>query len=123
MEDLVGEVGIDAYHSFQDVIMPVADFHRRYGGRIGVIGGVDMDALARMPPPEFRRYVRRILEQVMPRGRYALGAGNSLANYVRPENYLARLEEGWNYSVSRQSTVSVEKRREQEVRVSIDTDD
>ncbi len=93
MEDLIQEVGIDAYHSFQDVIIPVTEFQRRYGDRIGVMGGVDMDPLARMPLEKFRGYVRGILGECMPRGRYALGAGNSLANYVRPENYLAMLEE------------------------------
>ena len=97
MEDLIEGVGIDAYHSFQDVIIPVTEFQRRYGDRIGVIGGVDMDALGRRPVEEFRGYVRGILDEAMPRGRYALGAGNSLANYVRPENYLAMLEEGWRW--------------------------
>ena len=97
MEDLIGDVKIDAYHSFQDVIIPVAEFSRRYADRIGVIGGVDMDALGRMPEPQFRGYVRGILDECMPRGRYALGAGNSLANYVLPENYVAMLEEGWRW--------------------------
>lgn len=95
MEDFLSDVRIDAYHSFQDVILPVTEFHRRYGDRIGVIGGVDMDALGRMPVEEFRGYVRGILDACQPRGRYALGAGNSLANYVRPENFLAMLEEAW----------------------------
>jgi uroporphyrinogen decarboxylase len=31
----------------------------------------------------------------MPGGRYALGSGNSVANYVPIENYFAMLEEGW----------------------------
>ena len=97
MEDFIEGVKIDAYHSFQDVIMPVAEFQRRWGDRIGVMGGVDMDALGRMPLEEFRGYVRGILADCMPRGRYALGAGNSLANYVRPENYLAMLQEGWRW--------------------------
>lgn len=101
MEDLIEDVKIDGYHSFQDVIIPVSEFHRRYGGRIGVIGGVDMDALGRMPAGELRDYVRRTLRECMPRGRYALGAGNSLANYVRPENYLAMMEEGWRWEGGR----------------------
>jgi uroporphyrinogen decarboxylase len=97
MEDFIETVGIDAYHSFQDVVFPVTEFHRRYGDRIGALGGVDMDALARMPLDQFHEYVRGILAVCQPRGRYALGAGNSLANYVRPDNYLAMLEEAWNW--------------------------
>ena len=94
MEELITEVGIDAYHSFQDVIIPVAEFQRRWGDRLGVLGGVDMDRLARLSPTELEVYVRGILEECMPRGRYALGAGNSVANYVPPENYLTMLRVG-----------------------------
>jgi uroporphyrinogen decarboxylase len=31
----------------------------------------------------------------MPGGGYALGSGNSIANYIPAENYIAMLEEGW----------------------------
>ena len=65
--------------------------------RIGVVGGVDVDALSRMETCDLRRYVRRILEECAPGGGYALGSGNSVTNYVRVENYLAMLEEGWRW--------------------------
>ncbi|MCX8053226.1 MAG: uroporphyrinogen-III decarboxylase-like protein [Armatimonadetes bacterium] len=97
MDDLIDYVGIDAKHSFEDAIMPVAEFKRIYGDRIGVVGGVDVDALARMDTFEFRKYVRRIIEECAPGGGYVLGSGNSVANYVKVENYLAMLEEGWRY--------------------------
>ncbi|MBI4579413.1 MAG: hypothetical protein HY718_06895, partial [Planctomycetes bacterium] len=45
MPDLVDDVGIDAKHSFEDVIQPVEEFHRQWGGRVAAIGGVDMDLL------------------------------------------------------------------------------
>jgi uroporphyrinogen decarboxylase len=38
MEDLIGEVGIDGKHSFEDGILPVAEAYRRYGDRISVLG-------------------------------------------------------------------------------------
>ncbi len=97
MDDLIDYVGIDAKHSFEDAIMPVADFKRIYGDRIGVVGGVDVDALSRMETDELRRYARRILEECAPGGGYALGSGNSVTNYVKVENYLAMLEEGWRW--------------------------
>ncbi|MDO8684582.1 MAG: uroporphyrinogen decarboxylase family protein [Armatimonadota bacterium] len=98
MNDLIDYVGIDAKHSFEDAIEPVAGFKKRYGDRIGIVGGVDVDALTRRTVDEVRRYVRKILEDCAPGGGYALGSGNSIANYIRVENYLAMLEEGWNYS-------------------------
>lgn len=94
LDDIVGDIGFDAFHSFQDVIMPIAEFQRLCGGRIAVLGGVDMDALARLPTEQLRGYVRRILDACMPRGRFALGSGNTVANYIPPENYLTMLETG-----------------------------
>jgi len=101
MDDLIDYVGIDARHSFEDAIMPVAEFKRIYGGRIGVVGGVDVDALARMETDDLRRHVRHILEECAPGGGYALGSGNSVTNYCKVENYLAMLEEGWRYREAR----------------------
>ena len=97
MDDLIDYVGIDAKHSFEDAIQPVADIKRRYGDRIGIVGGVDVDVLARKPVDEVRTYVRGILRDCAPGGGYMLGSGNSVANYIKVENYLAMLEEGWKY--------------------------
>lgn len=94
MKDLIEDVKIDAKHSFEDEIMPVTEFKRKYGDKVGVLGGVDVDKLARLEEKELRRYVREILEECMPGGGYALGSGNSVANYIPPRNYLIMLEEG-----------------------------
>lgn len=92
MDELIDDVKIDAFHSFQDVIVPVAQFLRRYGGRIAALGGVDMDCLARLEEPALRQYVRGILKECMS-GRFALGSGNTVANYIPVRNYLAMLDE------------------------------
>lgn len=93
MEELIEEVGIDAKHSFEDAIMPAAEFKRRYGRRIGTLGGVDVDVLARRDPPEIRRYVRRLIDDCAAGGRFAVGSGNSIPDYVPPENYLTMMDE------------------------------
>jgi uroporphyrinogen decarboxylase len=95
MDDLIDDVGIDAKHSFEDVIMPVEEAKRRWGSRIAILGGVDMDILARGTPDQVRARTRQVLETCMPGGGYALGSGNSIANYIPAENYIAMLEEGW----------------------------
>ena len=99
MEDLIEEVKIDAFHSFQDEIIPVGEFKRRYGDRIAVLGGVDMDKLARLNEEDLRKYVRGILNECMP-GRFALGSGNTVANYIPVKNYLIMLEEGLRWKSS-----------------------
>ena len=66
MEDLIKEVKIDAFHSFQDDIIPVGEFKRKYGKRIAVFGGVDVDKLCRLEENDLRKYVRKILRECMP---------------------------------------------------------
>jgi len=92
MDELIDDVHIDAFHSFQDVIIPIGEFRRRYGGRVAALGGVDMDPLARLEEPALRQYVRDVLQECMP-GRFALGSGNTVANYIPVRNYLAMLDE------------------------------
>ena len=94
MVDLIEDVGIDAKHSFEDTIESVVDAKRKYGDRIAVLGGIDMDFLCRADEGQVRRRVRETLEKCMPGGGYCLGTGNSVANYIPLDNYLAMLDEG-----------------------------
>jgi len=97
MEDLINYVGIDAKHSYEDSSYPVTEYKKLYGDSIAILGGVDMDKLGRMPESRFRLYVKGIIRECAPGEGYALGCGNSVANYVKLENYLAMLEIGRKY--------------------------
>ena len=46
-----------------------------------------------------RARVRNTLEVCLPGGRYCLGTGNSVANYIPIANYLAMLDEGRRFTV------------------------
>ena len=94
IEDLIEDVGIDAKHSFEDVIEPVTLAKERYGDRIALLGGIDMDFICRADELEIRTRVRETLEKCMPGGGYVLGTGNSVANYIPISNYLTMLDEG-----------------------------
>ena len=94
MDDLIDDVGIDAKHSFEDIIQPVTEAKRQYGARVALIGGIDVDVLARCTEEEVRRYTRRVIEECAPGGGWALGSGNSVANYIPVRNFLAMLDEG-----------------------------
>ncbi len=99
MDDLLDDVGIDAKHSFEDKIVPVDEAYRRWGDRIAILGGVDMDLLGRGTEEQVRARTRQILETCAAKGTgYALGSGNTAANYIPKRNYLAMLDEGrrWN---------------------------
>ena len=99
MEELIDDVGIDAKHSFEDKILPVEEAYRRWGDRVAILGGVDMDVLGRGTEQEVRARTRQILEVCGVKGTgYCLGSGNTAANYIPRKNYLAMLDEGrrWN---------------------------
>ena len=94
MEDLIEYVRIDARHSFQDNITPVTGAKKKYGDKIAILGGVDVDKLCRLPVDKLRRYVAEIISECTEGGGYALGSGNSITNYMSVENYKAMLEVG-----------------------------
>jgi uroporphyrinogen decarboxylase len=93
MEDLIETVRIDGKHSYEDAILPVQEFQKKYGDRIAVLGGLDLNILSGEPPGRVRAQTRMLLETCGARGRYALGAGNSVPSYVPVANYLAMLDE------------------------------
>ena len=98
MDDLIDDVGVDVQHSFEDAIEPVESFVARYGDRVAVIGGVDVDLLSRGTEEQVRARVRQILEACAPSRAYVLGSGNTISNYIPPRNLLAMLDEGWRYN-------------------------
>jgi uroporphyrinogen decarboxylase len=99
MEDLIEDVGIDAKHSFEDTIESVVSAKAQYGDRIAVLGGIDMDFLCWASEAQVRQRVRDTLERCIPGGGYCLGTGNSVANYLPLDNYLAMLDEGRKFGI------------------------
>jgi uroporphyrinogen decarboxylase len=98
MDDLVDDVKIDAKHSFEDTIEDVREAKKTYGRRIALLGGIDVDFLCRSDEAAIRQRVRETLDACMPGGGYCLGTGNSVANYIPLDNYLAMLDEGRLYA-------------------------
>ncbi len=54
---------------------------------------MDVDKLCRSTPAELRRYVRKIIDDCQPGGRFVIGSGSSIADYVPVENLLTMLDE------------------------------
>jgi uroporphyrinogen decarboxylase len=91
MEDVIEEIGFDAKHSFEDSILPIEDAYERWGSRIALLGGIDVDFLCRSTPDAIRARSRAMLERAADRGGYALGSGNSVPDYVPDESFLAMM--------------------------------
>ncbi len=93
MDELIDDIGIDAKHSYQDVVLSADEAKRRYGDRIAILGGFDVDRLCRSNEAEVRAYTDHLLDNLGREGGYALGSGNSIPEYVPLENYLAMLDQ------------------------------
>jgi uroporphyrinogen decarboxylase len=93
MEDLIVAVGIDGKHSYEDAIIPAEDFQQKYGDRIAVLGGIDINILSGGTPSEVRSRVRQLVGRCGSSGRYAIGSGNSVPSYVPVNNYIAMIDE------------------------------
>ena len=60
----------------------------------GLLGGIDVDFLCRSDEPAIRRRVRDTIDACLPGGGWCLGTGNTAANYIPVDNYLAMIDEG-----------------------------
>ena len=88
LDDLVA-LGIAGLHPIENGAMDIRAVKRRYGGRLCLLGNVDLDLLGRGTPEQADREVRGLIRDVAPGGGYIASSGNSLAGYLRPENVLA----------------------------------
>jgi len=98
MEDLIEDVAIDAKHSFEEVITPVDEAKKLWGDRIAILGGLDIDKVARGSEQEVRAYTRRIMDSCVPGGGYFLGLGNWVTSYIPVNNFLAVFDEARRWS-------------------------
>lgn len=93
IDDYIDEVKIDAKHSFEENVLPVADVKKLYGARLSLLGGMDVDILARGDETAIRRKSREMLAACHPGGGYCFGSGNWVTDYIPVENYLFMLDE------------------------------
>lgn len=92
MDDLINDVGIDAKHSNEDAIDTFDVWVERYGDRIGNFGGIEMNIMTLNTPEEVKAYVRALLPKIEGHGGIAIGTGNQISPYTKPENWIAMTE-------------------------------
>jgi len=73
----------------------VEQAYERWGRRIAILGGIDVDFVCRSSPEAVRARSAAMLQRASVRGSYALGTGNSVPEYVPQDNYLAMISAAW----------------------------
>ena len=86
-DDIIDDLQFDGKHSYEDNILPVEDAYERYGSRIAILGGLDLDYLCRSTPEQVYARTRAMIDRTQARGGYGVGSGNSIAEYVPAANY------------------------------------
>lgn len=88
MEDIIAGMRYDGKHSFEDTIQPIEQAYARWGGRIALLGGIDLDFIMRSSCDAIRARSQRMLA-LAAKGGYALGTGNSVPEYIPDDKYFA----------------------------------
>jgi len=92
MDDVIDVMKYDAKHSYEDKIMPVEEVYEKWGKRIAILGGIDVDFICRSSRQQIQQRCQKMLQQVNRRGGFALGTGNSVPEYIPQDNYLAMIQ-------------------------------
>ncbi len=92
MEDIIQDMQYDGKHSYEDKIIPVEQAYERWGGRIAILGGIDMDFLIRSSSADIQKRCLNMLALAENKGGYALGSGNSIPEYVPAEKFAVMIE-------------------------------
>ena len=98
MDVIIDDLKLDGKHSFEDGIYPVEDAYSWWKDRIAIMGGIDMDFLARKTPGEVYQRALKLLELTSHKGGFALGSGNSIPDFIPMDNYLAMLRAASDFS-------------------------
>lgn len=95
IDEVIDDLKFDGRHSYQDCIVPVEEAYEEFKSRLAVLGGLDMDFVARSTPKEVFERARAMVMRAEADGGYALGTGNSIPEYIPDENYYAMISAAW----------------------------
>ena len=92
MDDLL-DCGINALHPIEPQAMDIREMNRKYGGRLCLIGNLDLEyTLTRGTPQEVEMETRALIRDVGPGGGYCVSSSNSIPSYVPFANYRAMVQ-------------------------------
>ncbi len=97
LEDLIA-CGIKAIQPVEPKAMDIVELKRTYGGRLCLVGNIDLSyTLTLGTPDDVRAEVRERIQAVGPGGGYCVGSSNTVTNYVPLPNFVAMLKATFDY--------------------------
>ena len=95
-EDIM-DMGVNALHPIEPLAMDIYEIKKRVGGKLCLIGNIDVDLLLRGTPEEIEEDTKKHLRELGPGGGYVLGSSNSIHRTIKAENYRAMLDTALQY--------------------------
>jgi uroporphyrinogen decarboxylase len=92
IDDIIKDLKIEGKHSYEDTIIPVEQAIERWGDRIAIIGGIDVDFLTKSTTDQIRQRTTKIIDRSMQKGGIAIGSGNSIPYYIPIDHYCAMVQ-------------------------------
>ncbi len=96
MEDII-DIGVDVLQPIDPTCMDIIEVKELYGDRLCLAGNVANELLRSGSPDEVEDCVKELIEKVAPGGGYCLGAGNSVPDWAKFENYMAMRKAALQY--------------------------
>jgi len=95
--DMLISTGLDMLGPLEPAYMRLDEVRRHSGGRIGVMGNVDVDLLSRGTVEQVKAATKELIARVSPLGGHILSSGNTISSSVRADNFMAMLEAAREY--------------------------
>ena len=99
LPDLI-DAGLKAIHPIEPLAMDSRELKKVYGDKLCLLGNIEVgDILSLGTTEQVKAEVRDKIKALAPGGGYAVGSSNTVANYVKLENYKAMIEATREYGV------------------------
>ena len=99
--DEIVNTGVDGLNPIEPVAgMDIGEVKQKYGAKLCLAGNIDCGGLlSNGTVQEVREAVKECISKAAPRGGFILTSSNSIHFSVKPENYLAMIEEAKKYGI------------------------
>ncbi|MEA1987560.1 MAG: uroporphyrinogen decarboxylase family protein [Candidatus Marinimicrobia bacterium] len=84
--------GITALHPIEPISMDIKELSEKYGDKLCLCGGVDVDILSRGTTEQVQKLTRDIMKKATANGSWCGGSSNSIPAYCSAKNYLTMVE-------------------------------
>lgn len=86
-DDII-DCGVTAIHPIEPKAMDIRDVQKKYGDKLCLCGGIEVDVLARGSEEEVKNLTLKLINEVGVNGGWCAGSSNSVPDYVPVKNYL-----------------------------------